>query len=107
MTNGVVAPYLAICREDSEQHEYSLGAVFNGRRYIVKTNNQWRFIPHDLPRWPLVYQQVQRCIRAGVFEVLVEDLRFVARRKIRNTLRGVLQLPSFYRNLHMLVPRRS
>jgi transposase len=70
-----VAPSLALCREDSKQREHSLRAVFNGLRYIVKAGNQWRFMPHDLPPWPAVYQQTQRWIRAGVFEILVEDLR--------------------------------
>jgi transposase len=74
-----VASYLALCREDSAQREHSLRAVFNGLRYIVKTGNQWRFMPHDLPPWPAVYQQTQRWIRAGVFELLVEDLRSLLR----------------------------
>jgi len=52
-----VAPYLALCREDSEQRDYSLRAVFNGLRYIVRTGGQWRYMPNDLPPWPVVYQQ--------------------------------------------------
>jgi transposase len=76
---GFVAPYLALCREDARQREYSLRAVFNGLRYIVKTGNQWRMMPHDLPPWPVVYQQTQRWIRAGCFEILVEDLRSLLR----------------------------
>src|SRR5271157_1139544 len=52
-----VAPYLALCREDSEQRDYSLRAVFNGLRYIVRTGGQWRSMPNDLPPWPVVYQQ--------------------------------------------------
>jgi hypothetical protein len=36
-----VAPYLALCREDSEQREHNLRAVFNGLRYIVHTGGQW------------------------------------------------------------------
>jgi hypothetical protein len=36
-----VAPYLALCREDSEQRDYSLRAVFNGLRNIVRTGGQW------------------------------------------------------------------
>jgi transposase len=74
-----VAPYLALCREDAPQREYSLRAVFNGLRYIVKTGNQWRMMPQDLPPWPVVYQQTQRRIRAGCFETLVEDLRSLLR----------------------------
>jgi transposase len=61
--------------EDSVPREYCLRSVFNGLRYIVKTGNQWRFMLHDLPPWPAVYQQTERWIRAGVFEIIVEDLR--------------------------------
>ena len=32
-------------------------------------------MPNDLPPWPVVYQQTQRWIKAGVFEALVHDLR--------------------------------
>src|ERR1700679_2165884 len=74
-----VAPYLALCREDSEQRDYSLRAVFNGLRYIVRTGGQWRYMPNDLPPWPVVYQQTQRWIRAQCFETMVEDLRMLLR----------------------------
>ena len=74
-----VAPYLALCREDAEQREYSLRAVFNGLRYIVRTGGQWRYMPNDLPPWPVVYQQTQRWIRAQCFETMVEDLRMLLR----------------------------
>jgi transposase len=74
-----VAPYLALCREGSEQREYSLRAVFNGLRYIVRSGGQWRFMPNDLPPWTVVYQQTQRWIRARCFEIMVEDLRMLSR----------------------------
>jgi hypothetical protein len=34
---------------------------------------------HDLPTWPVVYQQSQRWMRADVFESPVHDLRDVLR----------------------------
>jgi transposase len=74
-----VAPYLALCREDATQREHSLRAVFNGLRYIVKTGNQWRMMPHDLPPWPVVYQQMRRWMDAGCFQIMVEDLRMLLR----------------------------
>src|SRR5271155_2162235 len=74
-----VAPYLTLCREDAPQREHALRAVFNGLRYIVRTGNQWRFMPGDLPPWTAVYQQTQRWMRAGVFEILVEDVRSLSR----------------------------
>jgi transposase len=51
-----VAPYMALCREDSEQRQYSLRTVFNGLRYIVRSGGLWRSMPNDLPPWPVVYQ---------------------------------------------------
>jgi hypothetical protein len=36
-----VAAYLALCREDAPQRSYSLRAVFNALRYIVKSGMQW------------------------------------------------------------------
>jgi len=74
-----VAPYLTLCREDAAQRDYSLRAVFNGLRYVVRTGCQWRYLPHDLPPWNVIYQQAQRWIRARCFETMVEDLRMLLR----------------------------
>jgi transposase len=74
-----VAPYLALCREDAAQRQYPLREVFNGLRYIVKTGNQWRLMPHDLPPWHVVYQQMRRWMEARCFEIMVEDLRKLLR----------------------------
>lgn len=74
-----VAPYLALCREDAAQRDYPLREVFNGLRYIVKTGNQWRMMPHDLPPWYVVYQQMRRWLAARCFETMVEDLRLLLR----------------------------
>jgi len=74
-----VVPYLVLCREDAPQREYSLRAVFNGLRYLVRTGCQWRYLPHDLPPWPVVYQQTQRWIESHCFETMVEDLRLLLR----------------------------
>lgn len=34
---------------------------------------------HDLPPWTVVYQQVQRWMKAGVFVVMTHDLRLIPR----------------------------
>ena len=73
------APYLALVREDAPQRVHSLREVFNGLRYIVKTGGQWRWMPHDLPPWPIVYQQARRWLDAGCFEALLHDLRALLR----------------------------
>ncbi len=74
-----MAPYLALCREDAAQCNYPLREVFNGLRYIVKTGNQWRLMPHDLPPWTVAYQQMRRWMAARCFETMVDDLRKLLR----------------------------
>ena len=37
-------------------------------------------MPHDLPPWPVVYQQMRRGMAAGSFETIVADLRVLLRR---------------------------
>ncbi|HEX3053051.1 MAG TPA: IS5 family transposase [Aggregatilineaceae bacterium] len=74
-----VAPYLTLMTEDAPQREHSLREVFNGLRYIVRGGIAWRMMPNDLPPWHTVYQQMQRWLKAGVFEAMVHDLREVLR----------------------------
>jgi transposase len=76
---ALVAPYLTLMTEDAPQRDFPLREVFNGLRYIVKIGAPWRWMPHDLPPWQVVYQQSQRWIKAGVFESLAYDLRAVLR----------------------------
>jgi transposase len=77
---ALVAPYLTLLSETAGQRRHNLREVFNGVRYIVKTGAHWRMLPHDLPPWPVVYQQLRRWIDAGCFETIVHDLRVLLRR---------------------------
>ena len=74
-----VAPYLTLMDEEAPQRKYPLRELFNGVRYIVRTGAPWRLMPHDLPPWEAVYQQLQRWLKAGVFEAIVNDLRVLLR----------------------------
>jgi transposase len=76
---ALVAPYLTLLPEDAGQRTHKLREVFNGLRYLVRYGVAWRAMPHDLPPWHAVYDQAQRWLRAGCFEVLAHDLRAVLR----------------------------
>jgi transposase len=76
---ALVAPYLTLLREDCRQRRYPLREIFNAMRWMVRAGAPWRLIPHEFPPWATVHQQAQRWIAAGVFEVLVHDLRAVLR----------------------------
>jgi transposase len=74
-----VAPYLTLLPKDAGQRRYELREVFNGPRYLIKSGAPWRWIPHDLPPWIIVYQQTRRWREAGAVEALVADLRLLLR----------------------------
>jgi transposase len=76
---SLVAPYLALMREDAVQRQHCLRELFNGLRYLIRYGIAWRAMPNDLPPWAAVYQQAQRWIAAGCFEALAHDLRAVLR----------------------------
>src|ERR1700730_9697342 len=75
----LVAPYLALVREDARQRQHPLRELFNGLRYVIRYGIAWRATPNDLPPWHAVYQQTQRWLAAGCFEALAQDLRAVLR----------------------------
>jgi transposase len=74
-----VAPYLCLMRDDAPQRDHELRDVFDGLRYLVRTGAPWRYLPGDFPPWAAVYQQTQRWIKAGCFELIVQDLRELLR----------------------------
>jgi transposase len=74
-----VAPHLTLMTEDAPQRRHDLREVFNALRYLVRTGAPWRMLPHDLPPWPVVYQQAQRWQAAGCFGEIVGDLRILLR----------------------------
>ena len=69
------APYLTLLRDDARRRKYDLRAVFDAVRWLVKTGARWRFLPHDFPPWPAVYQQARRSRAAGCFAAMAHDLR--------------------------------
>lgn len=71
--------YLTLMTEEAPQRVYPLREIFNALRYLVKSGGAWRMMPHDLPPWPVVYQQTQRWIKAGCFEAMAQDLRAILR----------------------------
>jgi putative transposase len=43
--------------------------------YIPKTGCQWRMLPHDFPKWQLIYYYFRKWTEDGVFEEICEVLR--------------------------------
>ena len=73
------APYLTLMTEDAPQRNYELREVFNALRYLVRSGCAWRMLPHDFPPYYAVHSQLQRWLKAGVFETMIHDLRVFLR----------------------------
>lgn len=74
-----LAPYVSLLPEDVSQRRYPLREVCNALRWVVKTGSPWRWMPHDLPPWEVVYQQTRRWLKAGCFEDAAHDLVLLLR----------------------------
>lgn len=76
---ALIAPYLILTSKNAPQREYSMREVFNDLRSIARTGAPRRMMAHDLPPRQTVYQQAQRCIKAGVLAAVAADLRGILR----------------------------
>jgi transposase len=74
-----VAPFQTLMTQAAPQREHSLREVYNELRWLVRTGAAWRMLPHDLPPWYTVYPPTQHWLKAGVFEVLTQDLQMLLR----------------------------
>ncbi|WP_027133456.1 IS5 family transposase [Geminicoccus roseus] len=74
-----VAPYLTLLPEEAGQRRHDLRAVFDALRWLMRAGAPWRMLPGDFPPRHAVYDQARRWMMAGVFEVMVHDLRVVLR----------------------------
>jgi transposase len=45
----------------------------------VRTDVEWRMLPHDFPRWDAVSQQTRRGLAAGVVAATIHNLRTLLR----------------------------
>jgi transposase len=73
------APYLTLMDPNAPQRRHALRQVFDALRYLVRTGAPWRYLPHEFPPWPAVYQQTQRWLAAECFAAMADDLRALLR----------------------------
>jgi putative transposase len=59
--------------------EVDLREVVNAIRYQDRTGCQWRYIPHDFPRWDLVAKYYYRWVKRGVWDQVNQTLRLMVR----------------------------
>jgi len=72
----IISKFLDIERS----RKYDLREIVNAILYLVKTGCQWRMLPGDFPKWPIVYYYFSVWKHDGILEQVHESLV----EKIRN-----------------------
>lgn len=65
--------------------QYELQEIVNAVFYIVRAGCQWRLLPHDFPKWQLVYYHFRKWCMNGVWEEINSTLCQLDRQKRART----------------------
>jgi transposase len=76
--------------DNNRQRKHSLKEIFNAVLYVVKTGCQWRMLPHDFPKWQLVYYYYQKWVEEELFDKMLDKLRSSVRMKLGQKSRATL-----------------
>ena len=66
---------------DYRKRKNSLRSLFEAVLYLLVTGCQWRMLPHDYPKWQLVYYYFRKWFRDGRIEHLLNKLVRKVRKK--------------------------
>ena len=55
--------------------EVAMREVLNAIMYVLRSGRAWRFVPHDFPKWNIVYHYFRRFRRAGLWRDIHDLLR--------------------------------
>ncbi len=70
-----MAIYKKTLNINNRKRKYSLRTIWNAIMYIVKTGCQWHMLPHDFPKWELVYYYYRKWSNLEDFDLLLSKLR--------------------------------
>ncbi len=66
---------------DCRKRKNSLRSLFEAVLYLLVTGCQWRMLPHDYPKWQLVYYYFRKWSKEGRIEHLLNKLVRKVRKK--------------------------
>ena len=72
---NILKPYLPPPSKLGRPRTFSFRLIINAIFYVVKTGCQWRLLPHDFPKWNLVYHYFRTWKNNGLWEEINDALR--------------------------------
>ena len=61
--------------------EVDLREIMNAIFYVMRTGCTWRMLPHDFPRWDIVYKYFELWTKDGTWQRVHDELRKKVREK--------------------------
>ena len=78
----VLEPLIPAVKSGGRNAIYTRREIVNALLFITRTGCAWRYIPHDLPPWSLVYNYFWHWRDAGIWEKINDQLRGDLREKL-------------------------
>jgi putative transposase len=77
----LIEPFVRASQCGPQEVLYSRREVVNAILYLTHTGAQWRYLPHDLPDWQLVYHYFDLWKKNGTLQRIHDALRVKVRKK--------------------------
>jgi putative transposase len=78
---GLIEPFVRASTCGPQDVVHPRREVVNAILYILHTGAQWRYMPHDLPDWQLVYHYFDQWKKDGTWKKFNDTLRIKVRKK--------------------------
>lgn len=72
---AILEPLIPAAKAGGRPEEYPKRESVNAILYVLRTGGAWRFVPHDLPPWGIVYHYFWRWRKDGTWTRIHETLR--------------------------------
>lgn len=77
----IFGPLLPREKPGGRPRKYDMREIMNAIFYVMRTGCAWRMIPHDLPRWDIVYKYFELWTKDGTWQRVHDELRKKVRKK--------------------------
>ncbi len=71
----IIKPLLPPPNKEGTPRKVNIRKVINAINYLLKSGCSWRLIPHDFPKWQIVYYYFRLWKRKGIWKRIHDNLR--------------------------------
>lgn len=68
-------------KHGGRHRKYDMREIVNALFYVMRTGCAWRMLPHDFPRWDIVYKYFELWTKDGTWQRIHDELRRKVRKK--------------------------